>query len=577
MTRARSSFRAGGTGTRFRRAIMLPAVMLIVVLVALIGATLTAATGAQAHGASASLSRRQARALAWSGVQAAMAELADQRVAMLKGATPKLTSEWSLFESGGRRGVVRLVSLDADGDAAPEAGRANVNTTPDEPLRTLVGPAADPVIAARQGGAIAAVESIDLSPAKGENAGASGTSPSSGLSAAASPPSASTSGSSSGGEEAPRSEPTRVLTALSCDPDVQAGIGPGGDEHAGRRRINLARGWSKELGEQITARFGAEGAQAVERVMSAGTKFGSASDIVAVLRQLAVPEGEWGVLLDAYSATQGAYVPGRVDINRASAEVLATVPGMTPESAEAIVGARSRLTEDSRALVTWPLSEGLMSVEQFQAAVDHVTTRCLQWRVRIEAGMVVGGVSGGGGRDNSGTGFAFDSTGDSGRGGSISNETRTSNDDWAGRVVYEAVIDVAAERPRVAYLRDVTLDEIRDLLPGRAGPPEPGPDAELLGEGADETGAGDGADGVPFSDGGVGADLDLDPGAMDAGLKLEGMDAEPMTSAIDAYSDRDPPKGADAPRAGPAPDRGDDRVGRWSTRGRSGGQGGNSP
>lgn len=585
MTRARSSLRASSpraslVGTRFRRAIMLPAVMLIVVLVALIGATLTAATGAQAHGASASLSRRQARALAWSGVQAAMAELADQRVAMLKGATPKLTSEWSLFESGGRRGVIRLVSLDADADATPEAGRANVNTTSDESLRTLVGPAAGAVIAARQGGAIAAVESIDLVPAKSQGGGAPGTSPTSGPSVAANSASVSSAGSSSGGEEAPRGEPMRVLTALSCDPDVQAGVGPGGDEHAGRRRINLARGWSKELGEQITARFGAEGAQAVERVMSAGTKFGSASDIVAVLRQLAVPEGEWGVLLDAYSATQGAYVPGRVDINRASAEVLASVPGMTPESAEAIVGARSRLTEESRALVTWPLSEGLISVEQFQAAVDHITTRSLQWRVRIEAGMVVGGAAGGisggvgsgGARDNSGTGFAFDSTGDSGRGGSISNQTRTTSDDWAGRVVYEAVIDVAAERPRVAYLRDVTLDEIRDLLPGRAGPAEPGLSAELSGEGPGGTGPGDGAVGVPFSDGGVGADLDLDPGAMDAGLTLEGMDAEPMTSAIDAYSERDQPKGSDTPRA--VPDRGDDRVGRWSTRGRPGGGGG---
>lgn len=594
MTRARLRLRAGAAcdslgGTRFRRAIMLPAVMLIVVLVALIGATLTAATGAQAHGASASLSRRQARALAWSGVQAAMAELADQRVAMLKGATPKLTSEWSLIESGGRRGVIRLISLDAEGDATPEAGRANVNTTPDESLRTLVGPAAGAILAARQAGAIAAVESIEFSPAKIQSGGATESSPNSVPGDAAKPLAGSPAASTSDGEGALRGEPTRVLTALSCDPDVQAGVGPGGDEHSGRRRINLSRGWSKELGEQITARFGAEGAQAVERVMSAGTKFGSASDIVAVLRQLAVPEGEWGVLLDAYSATPGAYVPGRVDINRASSEVLASVPGMTPESAEAIVGARSRLTEESRALVTWPLSEGLISVEQFQSAVDHITTRSLQWRVRIEAGMVVGGVGGGvsggssggvgsgGARDNSGTGFAFESMGDFGRSGSIASDTRAGSDDWAGRVVYEAVIDVAAERPRVAYLRDVTLDEIRDLLPGRAVPVEPGLDPGLSGEGPGGTGPGDGADGVPFSDGGVGADLELDPGTMDAGLKLEGMDAEPMTSAIDAYSDRDPPKGADAPRASPVPDRGDDRVGRWSTRGRPGGQGGNSP
>lgn len=563
---------------RSRRAVMLPAVMLIVVLVALIGATLTAATGAQTHGASASLSRRQARALAWSGVQAAMAELSDQRIAMLKGATPTVTGEWTLFESNGRRGVVRLVSLDAEGDAIGEAARANVNTTPDESLRTLVGPAAGSIIGARQGGLIAAVESIDFSPPKADGGATPGSPASSLLSSATS----STSGGSTptgGADDTSRADPLKVLTALSCDPDIQAGVGPGGDEHAGRRRINLASGWSRDLGEQITARFGAEGAQAVERVMTAGTKFGSASDIVAVLRQLAVPEGEWGVLLDAYSATQGAFVPGRVDINRASAMVIASVQGMTPESAEAIVGARSRLTEESRALVTWPLSEGLINVEQFQAAVDHITTRCLQWRVRIEAGMVIGGasggVSGGSGRDNSGTGFAFDSTGDGGRAGAMTNESRSANDDWAGRVVYEAVIDVAAERPRVAYLRDVTLDEIRDLLPGRAAPAEPGLNAGLSGEGPVDSGSGDGAGGVPFSDGEPDADLALDTGDINAGLSLEGMDAEPMTSAIDPYSDRDSPTPpAGAPKAS---ERGDDRVGRWSTRGRPGGQGGVSP
>ncbi|MCC6969904.1 MAG: hypothetical protein IT434_06740 [Phycisphaerales bacterium] len=570
---------------RSRRGVMLPAVMMIVVLVALIGATLAAATGAQAHGASASLSRRQARALAWSGVQAAMAEIADQRIAMLRGATPALTSEWTLFELGGRRGVVRLVSLDAEGDAIAEAARANVNTTPDEALRALVGPEADPIIAARRGGMVAAVESIDLSPPKGEGGATTGAGAGArpGSTSGVPGPTVGDAALPGGSDDASRADPRKVLTALSCDPDVQAGVGPGGDEHAGRVRINLANGWSKELGEQITARFGGEGAQAVERVMSAGTKFGSASDIVAVLRQLAVPEGEWGVLLDAYSAARGVYVPGRVDINRAGAGVLAGVPGMTPESAEAIVGARSRLSEESRALVTWPLTEGLVSVEQFQEAVDHITTRCLQWRVRIEAGMVVGGVSGsassGSARDQSGTGFAFESSGIRGRDDAMTSQPRAASDDWSGRVVYEAVIDVAAERPRVAYLRDVTLDEIRHLMPGRPDAREPGlrgePSGELPGEGPGESEPDGLSGGVPSSDRGPSAELDFGDEEIDAGLSLEGMDAEAMTSAIDAYSDRDPPT---APGAAPkAPERGDDRVGRWSTRGRPGGPGGSSP
>jgi hypothetical protein len=69
---------------------------------------------------------------------------------------------------------------------------------------------------------------------------------------------------------------------------------------------------------------------------------------------------------------------------------------------------------------------------QFQGIVDSITSRCLQWRVRVEGGS-----------------------------GGIGEEARTPARD---RVVLEAVIDLSGERPRLAYLRDVTHLESVELV-----------------------------------------------------------------------------------------------------------------
>lgn len=564
-----------------RRGVMLPAVMLIVVMIALVGATLLAASGAQASSAGATLARRQARALAWSGVQGAMAELADQRPVLLAGGQPKLTREWTLFQGGGRRGVVRLRTIGADdAGATPEAACANVNTTPDEALRTLVGSAADAIIAARQDGPIAAVESIDLRSTvlntSGSRANLDVAVPSSGAASESASVPGSSAGTSRVGSTGAGAEPGgeqgggASLTALSFDPDVQAGLGPGGEEHAGRRRINLAGGWTKQLGKEITVRFGADGAQAVERVMKAGTRFKSDSDIVGVLRQLAIPESEWGVLLDAYSAAPGAYVPGRVDINRAGAAVLATVPGFTAENAAAIVAARSRLSDGARAFVTWPLTESIINVEQFQGAIDHITTRSMQWRVRVEAGVAVGGSSETTPVGSLGAGIA-----DGASPATIEN--------WSGRVVYEAVIDVAGERPRIAYLRDVTLDEIRDLLPGRVSGSFQdtgdvsgvGIDNQSRGSALDaEQGAGPDGTGLvgaelgSAEEGVPSGELELDAGLnSEMGLSLEALNAEAgLGSESTASGAARPGSPSGAARA---PEHGDERIGRWSTKRKS--------
>src|SRR5262245_21083310 len=92
-----------------RRAMILLSVMLVVAIAALAGTTAMYFSQAQMASTRTTLKRTQARAMAWSGVQAAMAEIADQREKLLDGGAPDLTTEWELFsEEGGARGVVRL-------------------------------------------------------------------------------------------------------------------------------------------------------------------------------------------------------------------------------------------------------------------------------------------------------------------------------------------------------------------------------------------------------------------------------------------------------------------------------------
>jgi hypothetical protein len=98
-----------------------------------------------------------------------------------------------------------------------------------------------------------------------------------------------------------------------------------------------------------------------------------------------------------------------------------------------------------------------MTPSQFQSCVDSTTTRSMQWRVRIEAGISRSGmeaeVSPRGRRGTARDG----AIGGSFRGADADRRDDAQLDD---RVVLEAVIDVSSQRPRVAYLRDVTHLEL---------------------------------------------------------------------------------------------------------------------
>src|SRR5262245_23018417 len=136
-----------------RRGSVLLAVMVVIAMAALAGTTAVYLVQAEMAASRTAIRRTQARALAWSGVQAVMAEIADQRESLIDGGEPDLTREWELFtDEGGQRGIVRLVPWSEDGPLAQsETAKIDLNTATEEMLTNLGlgGRVAAAIVAAR--------------------------------------------------------------------------------------------------------------------------------------------------------------------------------------------------------------------------------------------------------------------------------------------------------------------------------------------------------------------------------------------------------------------------------------------
>lgn len=417
-----------------RRGVVLLAVLVIVTLGALAGTTMLIAVQGQRGRHATLLDRDQGRALAWSGVQAVMAELAEQRVELLAGGDPDLTDAFVLFTlENGVRGVVRLVPVDADGSlAAAEPTRLDINHATANMLAALPGVSdllAERIAAGRPYTSVGELLRIDgvtpdlLYGAAEELAGLEGG-------GQVAEEAADLFEGESGGQRL-----ADLLTVFSFDPNLIAGFGEL-EEFAGERRVNLNTPWNAALERGLTRVFGAQAAQVVRNLSQTGITFTEDRQIAAQLAQFNAEPRVWAFALDALSTSDDAYRLGRVDVLRASPVVLAAIPGIGQEKAQDIAAVRDGLSEEDRKTVAWLFSEEVLTAFQFAAAVDHLTTRSLQWRVRIEAGLADSGEDGG-------------------------DLSTVVLDDV---VVYDAVIDVASQRPRVAMLRDVTMLELARRL-----------------------------------------------------------------------------------------------------------------
>lgn len=451
------------------RGSVLFAVLVVVAIGAMIGTSVM--LRAQSHRALAGVGVRktQTTALAWSGVNAAMAEMAAQRESILDGGEPTLTSEWELFREGAWRGVVRLVPQGESGQVCiPENARLDANLASKEMLAALpgVGDAiADKIIAAR-GQGLSSIEPLR---------GLAGAPVADELRVVTPAPPSTHDGTT--GDHAWIDH----LTVFSFDPDLQAGVA-GNEAGKGLQRVGLSNGWTDGARSAVADRFGEDIARVAEAVFKDAPPLTKDSQLVALLRRVGSKPKDWAAAMDFFATSPDEYRVGRVDLNRASEAVLACIPGIDAAAASKIVGTRESLSAATRLNVAWPAAEGILTEEQFEQAVDWLCVRSTQWRVRIEAGLLP---------VDEGVDSAWPAQPSAGE--RFSDRAIESFDDapppMTHAMILEAVIDVSGRRPRLAYLRDVTYlgqaNELRAHIEAtqaeaalRQPPPEPPPEPE---------------------------------------------------------------------------------------------------
>lgn len=414
-------------------------IILIGVLVLVTLGTLTAAVamhGSQAITASvrAGTVSTSLRIDAENALRAVVERLGEQRERLLRGALPDLPQDFTLYERDGKRIVVEF--LDVNGSrAAPEAARLDLNHATVEMLAALEGvdeDLAQRIVDARSRGLfldpmdLLTVEGITPEQLFGADAGSFGAATGRDrLSASA-------------GSEGALID---LFTVFSADPNVQIGIDEEMARHAGSRRINLNASWSEEMRAPIAERWGEDVAGGVERILASGARFGSDSELVRFLVQFfGADAGAENIapVLDGFTTSPEPYLYGRVDLNTATAQVLSVLPGFDQDSAERVVSARDAQAEDEKKLsIVWLLEEGILNPEQFAVAADHLTTRSMQWRVRMRLSV------------------ADDEQVGAGEGFAPPPEVVDGADDTR-HIVLEAVVDLAAPRPRIASLTDIT-------------------------------------------------------------------------------------------------------------------------
>jgi type II secretory pathway component PulK len=122
------------------------------------------------------------------------------------------------------------------------------------------------------------------------------------------------------------------------------------------------------------------------------------------------------VLLDRTTADTKRRLTGLINVNTASADVLATLPGLDAGLARQIVDIRSGLSAETRSTIAWLYEQGVLEADRFKEVAPRLTARSYQFSVRC-------------------VGF-----------GVPCGQYR----------VLEAVVDLAGRTPRLAYVRDVT-------------------------------------------------------------------------------------------------------------------------
>lgn len=494
-------------------------VLILLAMGALVVAGLLNRAMTRAEQSQARLDHMQARSLAQSGLEGVLAEMSTQRERMLAGEAPELTKEWTtpvVGPGGTRVGRVRLVALaqtPEGGDIVTlsQAACVDVMSMPAESLKKILGEKAGTAVAGARGArpmssVLGAMNEAGLTgdavamwePGEGEEAGGAMSGPASGPTSGAE---AAPMGTGTGLENARRGRIVRGSAAKESDEGSDAfgaeqllvrnaisvgtfdpiglwtgeavarvdlsgavdssevedvakqiedafemlgaadaasvgatGEDAGGEANEGESELEKRSREAEEKSKEQVARV----SELMAKVFDSDAPPKKTSDLLKAMRKAGAAPSAWRLAWGVRFADD-LYSRGRVDINRAPREVLAAVPGIDATAAEAIVSRRGGLSAEALADPTWPTRQGIITPEQLEQAADWITTRSLQWRVRIEAAVM----------------DAADAEEEArGDAGAQSRPRRP-----FGVVTLEVVVDAAADRVRVAYLRDVSLED----------------------------------------------------------------------------------------------------------------------
>lgn len=114
-----------------------------------------------------------------------------------------------------------------------------------------------------------------------------------------------------------------------------------------------------------------------------GGGYRTMADLLRRVPQLLRPENRRALayLLDVATVREEKVLPGLVNVNTAPVEVLAALPGLDEDTAEAIDAYRRQGEGGEFGSVVWLLEAGL-SPERFLEVLPHVTVRSFQYRVQ---------------------------------------------------------------------------------------------------------------------------------------------------------------------------------------------------
>jgi len=475
-------------------------VLIVLALGALVVVGLLNRAMTRAEQSRSRLDHMQARSLAQSGLEGVLIEMAAQRQRMLAGDAPELTREWTtpVIGAGGTRvGRVRLVALaqteeGRDVVAMSQAACVDVMAMPSAAITKVLGErAGSAVVGARGSRPMSSVLGAMNEAGLSADAIAAWT-PGEATQTGVGEPEAESGLESGGLEGARRGRIVRDRGGNGASEDFGAGtlrvrdaisvgtfdpIGLWNGESVVRVDLSGAVDSSEidEVAKQIEDAFGTLGAtesagqgasegepgeselkrRSREEEEKSKQQAARVSELIANVFDSDAPPKKTSELLKAMRRAGAApsawrlawgvrfsddlYNRGRVDINRAPREVLAAVPGIDAAAAESIVSRREGMSADALTDPTWPAREGIITPEQLEQAADWITTRSLQWRVRIEAAVL--DVKDAEAQDRAGESFDGEAS------------------KPMGVVTLEVIVDAAADRVRVAYLRDVSLED----------------------------------------------------------------------------------------------------------------------